>query len=683
MKSIKTKILLTILPLVVITLFINSVISGKISDHAVTAQADETAKQTLLAAGNTVNSDLEKIRNTAENISELVSSTYQTTEIDAYGAALGRIIEDNEIILGSGLWFEKHVYQGEEFMGPYWYRDGEKIVKTMDYSNAEYDYFSQEYYTNAKAMTTTKAVITDPYYDNTSGLVMASCSVPIFDAKKNYIGCVTVDIELSSIEEIASKIKMGKTGRAIMTTSDGTYLYSDDTSKTESNVNIADDTNKSLAKIFSEISKNENGETWFTENNKKIIAYYETIPEVNWKLILRVNEDQLREDIQKMIHASVIAVIISILVIGFLIIILISKITKQLKTVSGFSGELASGRYNINELNIKGRDELASMGQALNNMYRSTRHIIEDIAMQSNEINDSANTLGAMSEELSAEFMHISENMNTVNDAMMNTGAATEEVSASVQDVNDSVEMLASETVETGKEVSKIKERVKEIEENSKNSFEYAKNIVEERRAELSEAQKRSEVVNEIENLTDTIAGIASQINLLSLNASIEAARAGDAGRGFAVVAGEINKLATETDEAVYQIQETIDEIRLAFKDLSSGSNKLLEFVTDTVAPDYNNFMNVGRQYRADAVLFEDLVNQIDSMAENIRVSMNEVNNAVSDIAASAQNTTESSSQITQSIESVSQAVDSVAETATEQQHTANSLIEIVQKFEL
>ena len=683
MKSIQGKIFIIILPLITVAILIVSILGTLISDRAISAQTNQTAQQTLQAAGNMVDGKLETIRNTAQNISEMVSSTYKTASMDDYELSLSRIIQDNDMILGSGLWFEKNVYQNNEFMGPYWYRDGDSIVKTMDYSNAEYDYFSQEYYTNAKALSGMGAVITDPYYDETTGLIMASCSAPIFDENKSYIGCVSVDMELSTIEKIASEIVMGETGKAIMTTADGVYLYTDDKSKMENAVKISEDENQSLASIAGVVQSKESGSTSFKENGKKILAYYETVPKVNWKLILRVNESQIRADVQKLILTSAIVSFIAIFIIAILIVFVIRRITKQLKSVSGFSGELAAGHYNINEIQVSGQDELATMSQALNHMFQSTKEIIKNIADESNEINDSANTLGAMSEELSAEFIHISENMNQVNGAMMNTSAATEEVSASVETVNESVEQLAGETIDTSKEVAKIKERVKEIEKNSRESYERAASIVEERRDELIEAQKKSEVVGEIENLALAISEIASQINLLSLNASIEAARAGEAGRGFAVVADEINNLAEETDEAVRQIQETINEIRDAFNGLSCGSQKLLEFLTDTVSPDYNNFVKVGQQYGEDAELFENLTVRIEEMAGNIRTSMNEVNLAVSSIAESAQDTTENSAQITQSIESVSKAVESVAETATGQQHTANNLIEIVTRFEL
>lgn len=109
------------------------------------------------------------------------------------------------MIFGIGLWFEKNVYPDQEYMGPYWERDGSGVAKTMDYSTAEYDYFSQPYYTNAKALTAMDETMTDPYYDQTSGKVMASCSAPIFDADQKFVGCVSIDMELSTIQSIADE----------------------------------------------------------------------------------------------------------------------------------------------------------------------------------------------------------------------------------------------------------------------------------------------------------------------------------------------------------------------------------------------------------------------------------------------------------------------------------------------
>ena len=189
MKSIQSKMLIIILPLVIVAILVVSLSGALISNRAISTQTDQTARQTLQAAGNMVDGKLETIRNTAQNISEMVSATYKTASMDDYEMSLSRIIKDNDMVLGSGLWFEKNIYHNNEFMGPYWYRDGDSIVKTMDYSNAEYDYFSQEYYTNAKSLKTMGAIITDPYYDETTGLIMASCSAPIFDENQTYRMC--------------------------------------------------------------------------------------------------------------------------------------------------------------------------------------------------------------------------------------------------------------------------------------------------------------------------------------------------------------------------------------------------------------------------------------------------------------------------------------------------------------
>ncbi len=684
MKSIKAKMLVILLPLFAAMLIVMSLFSLQQSRNIISDQASDIAEQTLQAAIQDMNGDLEVVRYTALNIARSVSAAYLKADVGTYERMLSSIINDNDMISGSGVWFEPFKgLSSSKYFGPYFYKDGGNVVCTMEYSNEEYDYFSQEYYLNAKGITTSEAIITDPYYDPVSQTVMSTCSAPIFNTQNEFIGCVTVDIILGSIEEATASIKMGKTGTAMLTTESGVYLYSLDSSKAENGDNILNDPNASLAAMGAKVLANESGSTEYVDGKKVYDVFYDTLPGVNWKLMLQIEDDELMEQVYRMMNIMIVITVVALVIGAVVIFLVINVITNQLAKVSVFAGELASGDFTIEPLSIRSKDEVGRVSNALNNMYSSNKSIIQGIAKESKDVNDVSTTLGAMSEELNAEFEKIRENMAVVNDAMMMTGAATQQVSASVADVNESVRGLAEETETTNKEVSRITKRAKEIQDKCKKAHDEAISIAKIRQTELEKANEKAEVVNEIETLAETISEIASEINLLSLNASIEAARAGEAGRGFAVVASEINKLASQTAEAVDRIKGTTNEIQTAFSEMAEGSGKLLKFVTDTVTPDYDNFVEVGHQYGEDAELFGRLANQIDEMTEMISNSMGEVNDAVASIAESTQDTSSKSAEITDSVNNVSGAVESVADMAQQQQGTANNLIEIVNKFKL
>ncbi len=682
--SIKTKMLLAILPLFFGALIIMTIISEVRSNDIISTQVEATAAQTLQSAVNSMDNDLQEARRTAMNISRSVSATYKTVSMNEMKDMISEIIGDNSIILGSGLWFEPYVYdKSQKYVGPYWHRTDSGIVETWEYSNESYDYFNQEYYKNAKALSSMSAVITDPYYDATSNSIMASCSAPIFGEDGGHIGCVTIAIELSSIEDIVASIRMGRTGTAMMTTASGTFIYAADSEKARNEANITADSNASLAELGRTVVASASGTGSYEENGTKYKVFFSSVPEVNWRLILQITESELHEDVLSLLKLNVMVLVIALILGAITIFFVISGVTRLLGEVTAFSGKLADGDFTIEPLKVLSNDELGQMSTSLNNMYSENKGIIQNITDESTEISESSSTLSHTSEKLNAEFSRIQENMTIVNDAMMNTGAATEEVSASVTEVNASVQNLAQETERTAREVARIKQRAQEIQNSSQKSHDNAITIAEQRGKEVEAASSKAEVVHEIDNMASAISNIAEQINLLSLNASIEAARAGEAGRGFAVVAAEINKLATETAEAVHHIQETISSIEEAFGDLNNSSGKLLEFVIGTVTKDYRSFVEIGKQYGDDATLFGDLAAQIDDMTEHIRTSMNEVNEAVANIAESTQETSARSSDVTESVRNVSDAVDSVAEMATKQASTSENLIGMVRQFKL
>jgi len=682
--GLRAKMLLGILPIVAIALILVTFVSVKESSAAIENLTAEKAEESLQGNINNITTTLEILQATAITLSNTVGASYEIMDIDEYEEVFSKVISSNDVISGSGIWFAKGVYNNETYAGPYWYKDGESIVYTDEYSNADYDYFSQEYYINAESMTSLDAVITDPYYDPSSGTIMATCSAPIFNESGQNIGCITVDTVLTSIQNMVSEISLGTDSYPLLTDSTGIYLYDADSSKVSDVVNISEDSNSSIAKAASTIMSNEEGEVYITgSNGTSYILFFDTIPEVNWKLGITLSEAEMEATVTN-IRTSLIAICAgAIIICGLVILLLVNSIAKNVNNVKKFAGSLAQGDFTIDKIHSKSGDELGQMSDSLNNMYENNKSVITQVSDESTKIDEASSTLSTMADTLTNEFQAIQSNMTGVNDAMMSASAATEQVNASVEEVNASVQMLASQADETKSQAEEIQQRASDIEKSSKAAYDNAIRIAQEREADVEMANSQADVVQQIGSLADSIAEIADQINLLSLNASIEAARAGEHGKGFAVVATEINKLAGETGDAVGQIQTTVEGVQNAFSNLLSSTNELLTFLKETVTPDYDNFVGVAQQYGNDAASFGDSSVQISDMVNTIRGAMGEVSSAIQNIAESTQETASHSADITDTVNTVSEVVDNVTDMSGKQSAIAKNLATVVGKFKL
>ena len=427
----------------------------------------------------------------------------------------------------------------------------------------------------------------------------------------------------------------------------------------------------------------DSGKACFTEGITGYTVYYETIPDLDWKLGIAIENSELNAPVISLgIKLAIIAAVILIVMI-LVILSQVKSVSRQINRVKNFAVQLAEGNFKVQSLESRRSDELGAMGQSLNEMYGNNKDMISKISGHAKLLSDSSIELKRSVEELKKDYEMIESLMNQVNSDMTSSSAATEEVNAAVEEVNSSVNMLASETEKSLELAGEIKKRANGIEDTSRNAYELANKLAAQNRAGLEESIKNADVVKSIGALAEVISEIADQINLLSLNASIEAARAGEQGKGFAVVAGEIGNLAGETTAAVNKIKEIIGEVEHAFSGIVEQSQSMLNFVTDTVAPDYDTFVNVAQQYGDDAQAIEKFSNDIAQMAVNIETIIHEVSQAVSSVAESSQNTVDNSGQIMQSVNSVSAVVGEVSEMSSQQEKIAGELKEVVGKFVL
>lgn len=279
--------------------------------------------------------------------------------------------------------------------------------------------------------------------------------------------------------------------------------------------------------------------------------------------------------------------------------------------------------------------EIAEVGSGINIFMEKLQSIFKIITQNSvrmeqvvNEVRDSIITsngsvsdLSAMTEELTATMEEMSGSATVIN-----TNAA---------EVKQEVNAMVEQTMDIRRYTAEMKEHADYIEQSAHTTMESTEDKISRILEVLEQAIAESEKVNQIDELTNDILNIASETNLLSLNASIEAARAGEAGRGFAVVASEISKLATESQETANRIQGINSMVIQAVNNLAENANDLVTYMNTSILSEFKNFAKGGTEYREKANHIEGVVGDFMERMDGLQDTIEEIAGSIELIARS------------------------------------------------
>lgn len=484
-------------------------------------------------------------------------------------------------------------------------------------------------------------------------------------------GVVGATLKLSKMAEQVRNTKVGQKGYIAIIDKDRKFVIH----PTQKPGTVSEDP------FVDKFYETDIGVVEYVSNGQPRKSIFATNPETGWKIIGVIDVTELSSSTQGILNTT-IAVIAIAIVIGILIVFwIVRSITRPLKELMGSTEKIAGGDLS-EEIVIRSKDELGELSNSVNQMRINLRHLIGQLGINTDHV-------ASTSEELSASAEQ--------------TSRATEQISTSIQEValgSEKQVSSATEATEAAAEISRGMNQAASSIQNVADLTNTASNkaitgntvvtqTVEQMNLVQQSVSQTAGVVNtlgekskEIGHIVELITQIATQTNLLALNAAIEAARAGEHGRGFAVVADEVRKLAEQSGDAAAQIRELIQEIQTeadkAVESMNDGTSIVQEGIkmVHLTGETFGDIVNSIERLAAESQEVSSIVEQVNVSSQSMVEMMEAVANIAEQSAGNTQNVAASAEEQNASMEEVASSAEALSKMAQELQ-------EVISKFKV
>lgn len=515
-------------------------------------------------------------------------------------------------------------------------------------------------------------IYTAPYTDFATGQMIVSIAVPCkIDGEQ---AMVLADITIDNLIEIVKNVSTDESTQTFLLAGDDSVITHENEAylpKEEGNTILTD---------VLQIDVTGSGISSFTDyDGVKKYCIVSTVEATGWKMGITQNTSVISNKVGRNLVFPLIADIILLVLSVIVLNVVVSVMLKPLSELKKFVKEKVIGSQycRTEKSEVK---EISYLKEELENRVISTIHKTQQETLH---IQDMVSGTNAHVSKMNGNIMEISAIMEETGASVAGQTQSIGDIDSTCKDVTVAIDELAESAQTITSRANEIIERVEQMVPEVLEDKENAIKVTVDSREKLRTAIEETKVISQIVEVSQAIGEIATQTNLLSLNASIEAARAGEAGRGFAVVAEEIKKLSETTGSEIDKVNALTEKVLKSVGALSEASNHIITFLDEIVLKDYDKLETLADNYKEDAAYYAQVSSMLSVNTKELRSSIANINEILGTINLSQKELDLAVQSVNGNLQEITYASETVSEETQNVMNSVSSLQTTIQQFQV
>lgn len=509
---------------------------------------------------------------------------------------------------------------------------------------------------------------------------------PVFDTDGTsilgYVGGGPFCKKLESLLQEIEKTDKTNTEYSMINVTSGMYIFNKDKSLITKAVEDV-----GMQKVIKKINANNKDTTGILNyKNKKGISYvmsYQYNAEHDWAVISNVKENDLYSDVYKIMKELRNICLLVCAIIAVLSWFFIHISTKPLAEVTSSLLELKIQKNPRLRKYINKKSEIGQIATALDSLSNSFEDIIqklgqcsESMSASAEEMTDSSGVLIRCVGENAVVTEHFAEHAEQINQTVA-------QVDEGIAEINDVVEQVESKIQRGNAQSHELMEQVSEMRAIASKSLETTSAKIAENHEEIRQAIIRLQSLTQIDDMAKQILDITNQTNLLSLNASIEATRAGEAGRGFSIVAGEIGNLADVSRQTATAIQDICEETKHNITLVEECFDNVIQFLENDVKKQFEQFVSATNEYDGSIIQIQNIIKEMNDCSDEFVKAVSDIRCQIDTVQSNPEGLEVHTDDILSKVEQTKQTSESLVDIAHTNEQNAISIQQIMERFSI